>query len=32
VQAVGLGVARIHILISGIDLEKLKETSRQARK
>jgi hypothetical protein len=31
-QAVGLGVARVHMLISGIDLEKLKEASRQARK
>jgi hypothetical protein len=29
-QAVGLGVARVHMLISGIDLEKLK--SRQVRK
>src|SRR6266481_2432598 len=31
-HAVGLGVARVHMLICGIDLEKLKEASRQARK
>jgi hypothetical protein len=30
-QAVGLGVARVHMLIAGIDLEKLKEAARQSR-
>jgi hypothetical protein len=31
-QAVGLGVARIHMLLAGIDLEKLATAARQARK
>jgi len=31
-QAVGLGVARVHMLIAGIDLEKLAAAARQARK
>ena len=31
-QVFGLGVARVHMLISGIDLEKLKEASRRAGK
>jgi len=31
-QAVGLGVARVHMLLAGIDLEKLKEASKQVRK
>ena len=31
-QAVGLGVARVHMLIAGLDLETLAEAARRARK
>jgi hypothetical protein len=31
-QAVGLGVARVHMLIAGIDLEKLAEAARRRHK
>lgn len=31
-QAVGLGVARVHMLIAGIDLEKLAAAARQTRR
>ncbi|MBN9085971.1 MAG: hypothetical protein J0J01_03595 [Reyranella sp.] len=31
-QAVGLGIARIHMVIAGIDLEKLAKEARRTRK